>query len=104
AQAGATTDFLGTLPTYVDPVVPPFLIAGDEVRLPLQVVNTTNAAIATKLDLSAVGGVLSSTGGAIMVPAEGSEVQYVTLKVPKPGGAVLKATLGTTDAIEREIP
>ncbi len=34
AQAGTTTDFLGTLPTYVDPVVPKQLVAGDEVRLP----------------------------------------------------------------------
>ena len=82
AQAGTTADFLGTLPTYVDPVVPPFLIAGDEVRLPVQIVNTTNAAIATKLELSAVGGALSTNGGPVKVPAEGNEVQYVTLKVP----------------------
>ena len=41
AQGGAVTSFLGTLPTYVDPVVPAFLIKGDEVRLPIQVVNTT---------------------------------------------------------------
>ena len=102
AQAGTTADFLGTLPTYVDPVVPPFLIAGDEVRLPVQIVNTTNAAIATKLELSAVGGALSTNGGPVKVPAEGNEVQYVTLKVPRPGVAALKATLGTTDAVERD--
>lgn len=103
AQAGTSTDFLGTLPAYVDPVVPPFLIAGDEVRLPVQLVNTTNAAISTKLELSAVGGTLSSSGSAVKVPAEGSDVQYVTLKVPRPGMAALKATLGTTDAVEREV-
>jgi len=33
AQAGATTSFLGTLPTYVDLVVPNFLVVGDEVKL-----------------------------------------------------------------------
>ncbi|MBK7863822.1 MAG: hypothetical protein IPJ65_35490 [Archangiaceae bacterium] len=104
AQAGTTADFLGTLPTYVDPVVPPFLIAGDEVRLPVQVVNTTPAAISTRLELSAIGGTLSTAGGAVKVPAEGSEVQYVTLKVPRPGIAALRATLGSTDAIEREVP
>jgi hypothetical protein len=104
AQAGTTADFLGTLPTYVDPVVPPFLIAGDEVRLPVQVVNTTAAPIATRLELAAMGATLSSTGGAVRVPAEGSEVQYVTFKVARPGVAALKATLGTTDAIEREVP
>src|SRR5262252_2794966 len=31
AQAGAVARFQGTLPTYVDPVVPPFLLVGDEV-------------------------------------------------------------------------
>ncbi len=103
AQAGTTADFLGTLPAYVDPVVPPFLIAGDEVRLPVQLVNTTTAPIATKLELTAVGGALSSSGGAVKVPAEGSDVQYVTLKVPRPGVAALKATLGTTDAVERAV-
>jgi len=104
AQAGTTADFLGTLPAYVDPVVPPFLIAGDEVRLPVQIVNTTSAALASRLELTAVGGALSSPGGAVKVPAEGNEVQYVTLKVPRPGVTALKATLGTTDAVERAIP
>jgi hypothetical protein len=103
AQAGTTAEFLGTLPTYVDPIIPKVLIAGDEVRLPIQLVNTTSAAVSSKLLLSATGGTLSGGGGAVKVPAEGNEVQYVTLKVPHPGPASLKAVLGDTDAVERVV-
>jgi hypothetical protein len=103
AQAGTTAEFLGTLPTYVDPIIPKVLIAGDEVRLPIQVVNTTSAAVSSKLTLAATGGTLSGNGGAVKVPAEGNQVEYVTLKVPRPGPAALKAVLGDTDAVERAV-
>ncbi|MBX7098373.1 MAG: hypothetical protein K1X89_11720 [Myxococcaceae bacterium] len=103
AQAGAVTSFLGTLPTYVDPVVPPFLVAGDEVRLPVQLVNTTPAEVAASLSLRAENATLSSAGGAVKVPAEGSTVQYVTLKAPRPGAVGFRAALGSTDAVERTI-
>ena len=63
-QAGAVTSFLGTLPTYVDPVVPAFLLAGDEVRLPVQVVNTTDAEVASPLALDAANATVSSTAAA----------------------------------------
>lgn len=102
-QAGAVTSFLGTLPTYVDPVVPPFLLAGDEVRLPVQLVNTTTSDVNAPLGMSAANATLSSSGGSVRVPAEGSTVQYVTLKANRPGTAAFKATLGATDAIERTI-
>jgi len=102
-QAGAVTSFLGTLPTYVDPVIPGFLIAGDEVRLPVQLINTTTNDISTTLKLSAQNGVLSATGGAVKLPAEGNTVQYVTLKTSRPGTTTFKAVLGNTDAVERTI-
>src|SRR6185436_16620228 len=51
AQAGAETTFRGTLPTYVDPVVPAFLMTGDEVSLPIQIVNTTDEAVTGTLRL-----------------------------------------------------
>ena len=41
AQGGAVTSFLGTLPIYVDPVVPGFLVPGEVVRMPVQIINTT---------------------------------------------------------------
>ncbi|HZI03362.1 MAG TPA: alpha-2-macroglobulin family protein, partial [Archangium sp.] len=55
AQAGAVSTFAGTLPTYVDPVLPPFLRAGDTVRLPVQVVNTTGASVTRSLKVEAEG-------------------------------------------------
>lgn len=102
-QAGSVASFLGTLPTYVDPVVPAFLVAGDEVRLPIQVVNTTETGVKSKLSLSAINASLSTAGGAVDVPAGGNTVQFVTLKTTRPGEVGLKATLGDTDSIERVI-
>jgi hypothetical protein len=103
SQAGAVTSFLGTLPTYVDPVTPPFLYAGDVVRLPVQVVNTTDADISTSLTYAATGGALSSDGKSVKVPAGGTALDVVTLTTTTPGAAVFKATLGTTDAVEKRI-
>lgn len=103
SQAGAVASFLGTLPTYVEPVTPPFLAAGDVVRLPVQLVNTTDAEVTGTLSLAAQGATLSSTGGAVRVPAGGSTVQYVTLTTTTPGAVRLRAALGGTDAVERDI-
>ncbi|MDP1827223.1 MAG: alpha-2-macroglobulin family protein [Archangium sp.] len=103
SQAGSVTSFLGTLPTYVEPVTPPFLYAGDTVRLPIQVVNTTDADISTSLEYGISGATLSATGGAVKVPAGGNALQYVTMTTTKPGTALFKATLGSTDAIEKTI-
>lgn len=103
AQAGAVTSFLGTLPAYVDPVVPPRLRAGDRVRLPIQMVNTTGDALATNLAVSAVGAALSGGSGAVNIGARGSAVRYATLSVSKPGDIKLSARLGGTDAVVKPI-
>ena len=103
SQAGSVASFLGTLPTYVEPVTPPFLYAGDSVRLPIQVVNTTDGEISTSHAYGIRGATLSATGGAVKVPAGGNALQYVTLSTTKPGQAVFTATLGNTDAIEKSI-
>ncbi|MFP2964428.1 alpha-2-macroglobulin family protein, partial [Myxococcus sp. 1LA] len=55
AQSGAVTAFTGTLPTYVDPVLPAFLRAGDAVRVPVQVMNTTDAAVEAPLKVEVPG-------------------------------------------------
>jgi hypothetical protein len=102
-QAGAVASFLGTLPTYVEPVTPPVLFAGDVVRLPIQLVNTTDAALSRALTLSASNATLSSAGGAVQVPASGSVVQYVTLTTGRPGAVTLRAGLGGADAVEKSI-
>ena len=103
SQAGTVTSFLGTLPTYVEPVTPPFLYAGDSVRLPVQVVNTTEREVNAALSYEASGATLSASGGAVRVPAFGSALQYVTLSTTRPGNAVFKASLGATDAAEKSI-
>ncbi len=102
AQAGAVTSFLGTLPTYVEPVTPPALYAGDRVTLPIQVVNTTEKDVTSPLRLESTG-VLSSTGGSVRVAAQSNVVQSVSLTAPRPGPLTFKATLGSTDAVERVI-
>ena len=63
AQGGAIARFLGTLPTYVDLVVPDTLVNGDEVRLPIQIVNTTESAVTTSLELTATNATVSGGGG-----------------------------------------
>ncbi len=103
AQGGATTSFLGTLPTYVDPVVPGFLITGDEIKLPIQLVNTTEAAVASNLSYQIDGGILNGTGGARTIPAQGSLVEYASLRANRAGTIKLKVGLGSTDSIVRTI-
>ena len=103
SQAGTVSSFLGTLPTYVEPVTPPFLYAGDVVKLPVQVVNTTESDVNAALSWSVTGATLSSTGGAVKVPAGGSTVQYVTLTTARAGEANFRATLGGTDAVAKTI-
>jgi hypothetical protein len=104
AQAGAVGRFLGTLPTYVDPVVPSFLIAGDSVRLPIQVVNTTEQTASASLKLEVSGAVLMRGGGALQIPAEGSRVEYAELRAERAGDVSLKASLGAQDAVLRTFP
>lgn len=103
SQAGSVTSFLGTLPAYVEPVTPAFLYAGDSVRLPVQVVNTTDADLSSSLAYGIEGATLSANGGAVKVPAGGNAIQYVTLSTTKPGTALFKATLGSTDSVEKTI-
>ena len=104
AQAGAVTSFLGTLDTYVDAVVPPFLLVGDEVRLPVQVVNTTDAPIAAELRLAAENATLVPARTQLRIPANGSAVAYATLKTLRPGTVALRAALGQADAVVRSFP
>jgi len=103
AQAGATTSFLGTLPTYVDLVVPKFLVVGDEVKLPIQIVNTTDAAAVSDLALEVKHATLIGGGGKRTIPAHGSVVEYATLRAERAGKIEVHAALGDTDAVLRTI-
>ncbi len=103
AQAGATTSFLGTLPTYVDLVVPKFLVVGDEIKLPIQIVNTTATTSTSNLELEVKNATLVGGGGKKTIPAQGSVVEYATLRAERAGKLEVHATLAGTDAVLRTI-
>lgn len=103
AQGGAVTSFLGTLPAYVDPVLPPFLVAGDELRLPIQLINTTSEPVSSELSIDVEGAAIAAARGARTIPAQGSFVEYATLTAARPGAVKLRVGLGATDAVERSI-
>jgi hypothetical protein len=103
AQGGAVTSFLGTLPTYVDLVVPDTLVRGDEVRLPVQLVNTTEKAVSTTLSMAAENASLAGAGGGRTLPAQGSVVDYARLVADRAGTVTLRAGLGSSDAVVRTI-
>lgn len=103
AQGGTVASFLGTLPTYVDLVVPDTLVQGDEVRLPIQLVNTTDAPVATALTLTAENATVTGGGGARTIPAQGSAVEYVKLRADTVGTITLKVALRGGDALVRTI-
>jgi hypothetical protein len=94
AQGGAVTSFLGTLPTYIDPIVPKRLIVGDQVRLPIQLVNTTAAAVPGTLAITGDGVTISGAAGARTIPAEGSLVDYATLSAGRAGAVSVRAQFG----------
>ncbi len=98
-QAGAVASFLGTLPTYVDPIVPKHLVIGDRVRLPVQLVNTTTGAVAGALSLGVEGASLATgAGGARTIPAGSSLVDYAELDANRAGDAKLRAQFAATTA------
>jgi hypothetical protein len=103
AQGGAVTSFLGTLPTYVDPVVPKTLVIGDQVRVPIQVVNTTTAAVSTSLAVEAENATVTGAPATITIPAQATRVVYARLRVEHAGKVALRVTLGDTDAVLRTI-
>ncbi len=104
AQAGAETRFQGTLPAYVDPIVPSFLMAGDEVSLPIQIVNTTDRPLTAALRVELVGAALARAMGSVKVDAESNLVTYAPVRANRPGTVTLRASLGDMDAVERTFP
>lgn len=103
AQGGAVTSFLSTLPVYVDLVVPDTLLRGDRVRLPVQLVNTTDKAVATALAVAVTNATVTGGAGARTIPAQGSLVDYLTLTADRPGTIELKVGLRGGDAVMKTI-
>ena len=101
--AGAVTAFLGTLPVYVDPVVPAFLRAGDRLILPVQVVNTTGEDQQARLSVEVSGAASGAGGGVVRVPAGGSLLVRVPVTAARAGVATVRAALEGADAVERSV-
>ncbi|MFT5683993.1 MAG: hypothetical protein ACI8RZ_004928 [Myxococcota bacterium] len=105
ALAGDILRFQGTLPVYVDPVLPPFLRAGDELLVPIQAVNTTAEDMQLSLTLRAEGvGRFGPTDTSLSLSGGGSTVTRAPLITEKSGDLTIYAALGSADAIERTIP
>lgn len=103
-QAGDLTRFLGTLPVYVDPVLPPFLTAGDRVLIPMQLVNTTDTDWSGHFEVRVGGAGDARSSGTVQIPAGGSTLVNLPVSVSRSGELLLSARLGTSDAIEKTIP
>ncbi len=103
SQAGAEARFLGTLPAYVDPVLPAFLTVGDRLRLPLLAVNTTERPWTRKLTANLTGAAEGALVRDVTVPAASNHVELVEVVARKPGEAKLRATLQGADVVERTV-
>ncbi|MBK8011159.1 MAG: hypothetical protein IPK13_07390 [Deltaproteobacteria bacterium] len=103
AQGGATTQFVGTLPTYVEPVMPSFLHAGDEIELPVQVVNTTETSVAQRLEVEISGAARATENQLLRVPPRGSAIEYIRVQANQPGEINVDAHFGGQDRVSRTI-
>jgi hypothetical protein len=105
-QGGAVHSFDGTLPVYVEPVMPGWLFAGDELLLPVQAVNASGAAVAGRIEVMATGAVSGRGIAEVSLSAGGSTVRSLPLSVDAAGDAVVKATLFAgehSDSAERRV-
>jgi hypothetical protein len=103
SQAGATASFEGTLPAYVDPVVPSFLRVGDSVRIPVQLVNNTDEAMQTQLKVEVQGGTLESSSQVVTIAKRSSAVRFVQVVATERGELRLMARMGDSDMVVRTI-
>lgn len=106
-QAGAVHTFDGTLPVYVEPVVPGWLFAGDELLLPVQAMNASSGRVEGRIEVRASGALQGSGVAPVSLGAGGSLVRTLPLSVRGAGQAGVSATLfagDASDAAERSIP
>ena len=86
AQGGAVDELPRHAADLRRSVVPKRLVVGDKIRLPIQVVNTTDEPIASTLDGHGRATRRSpAVGGARTIPAQGSLVDYATLDADHAG-------------------
>lgn len=102
-QAGATLSFDGSLPAYVDPIVPSFLRAGDRLSIPVQLVNNSDEAISTKLSMEVEGGTIKTKSFQVSIPKRSSALRYAEVSVQEAGQLRLMARMGDRDVVIRTL-
>jgi hypothetical protein len=103
-QGGAVATFDTRLPVYVDPVVPGWLYAGDQITLPVQVTNTTATPVSGALTVAGSGPLVGNGGGNVTLAPGASMVRPVGLKASGAGVAKVSAAISGIDAVIREVP
>ncbi len=102
-QAGAVSTFDSRMELYLDPLMPGWLMSGDRVELPVRAVNTTANPFQGALDVRGDGPLRGGGGGPISVAAGGTASRVVALDAVGAGEGVVRASLGSADAVERRI-
>jgi hypothetical protein len=102
-QAGAVHTFEGTLPAYVQPLVPARLYVGDRIVLPVRVVNQTEEPLSSSLSIRAQGVMAGASQGPVALPAFGSDLAFATLTAEAAGTAEVTAKLAGADAARHSI-
>ncbi len=100
-QAGTTHTFDSTLPAYIDPVEPGWMYVGDELRMPVQVVNNRADALSSQVTVRLDQAASGSDAGAIAIGPYGSAVRSVAMLGETAGVASLSAELAGVDAVEK---
>ena len=106
-QAGAVHTFDSRLPLYVDPVIPGWLYAGDQLDLPVQVVNTTEASVNAVLRAESSSALSGAGEVSLDIGPSDSDVVNVRLSAVAAGTGKVSASLRASegnDRAEREIP
>ncbi|MEQ1565480.1 MAG: alpha-2-macroglobulin family protein [Myxococcota bacterium] len=105
-QAGAVYTFDGTLPLYVDPVVPGWVFAGDRISLPVQVVSTRASPVSATLEVRAEGAMTGLGVATVSLASAGTDVRTMSFDVIGAGAAKITASLSAgedSDAAERTV-
>ena len=102
-RGGTVATFDSVLPTYVDPVLPDALIAGDRIELPVMVVNTTDKPVERTLLAQARGAGLLDGREKVKLGPQRSVVRYIPVEVKQPGSLMLSLSLSGADKVERQV-
>ena len=102
-QTGTSLSFEGSLPAYVDPIVPSFLRAGDSLSIPVQLINNSDEAIETKLSIEVEGGSLKTSSWQVSIPKRSSAIRYAEVSTKQAGQLRLMARMGERDVVIRTL-